>query len=323
MKKNFLFLAVAALGFASCNSGFKKSDGGLLYNIHEDKEGANIKAGDFVVMNLIVKNDADSVLNNSYDQGMPVITAVPQPQYKGDVVNGILLLSQGDSATIRVNVDSAKAGNHMPKDFKGKYLTYQVKVEKVVAKGKLSDQVFQGRVAELFKAETAKMEKAEPVKIQKYLDENSLKPTKTASGLYYVITKEGSGPKIGKGDSAVVNYTGKLINGKVFDTSIKEVAQKNKGVYNAMRPYKPIRIAVGVGSVIPGWDEGLQLLNKGSKATFVIPSKLAYGQQGAGPIPPYTPIVFEVELIDIVHPDPNAPKPAAMPQMPAQQPTTK
>ncbi len=326
MKKNFLFLAVAALGFASCNSGFKKSDGGLLYNIHEDKEGTNIKAGDFVVMNLIVKNDADSVLNNSYDQGMPVITAVPQPQFKGDVVNGILLLSQGDSATIRVNIDSAKAGNHMPKDFKGKYLTYQVKVEKVIAKGKLSDQVFQGRVAELFKAETAKMEKAEPGKIQKYLDDNKLKATKTASGLYYVITKEGSGPKISKADSAVVNYTGKLISGKVFDTSIKEVAQakENKGLYNAMRPYKPIHIAVGVGAVIPGWDEGLQLLNKGSKATFVIPSKLAYGQQGAGPIPPFTPIVFDVELVDIIKPNPNAPKPAAMPQMPTQQqPATK
>ncbi len=326
MKKNFLFLAVAALGFASCNSGFKKSDGGLLYNIHEDKEGTNIKAGDFVVMNLIVKNDADSVLNNSYDQGMPVITAVPQPQFKGDVVNGILLLSQGDSATIRVNIDSAKAGNHMPKDFKGKYLTYQVKIEKVIAKGKLSDQVFQGRVAELFKAETAKMEKAEPGKIQKYLDDNKLKATKTASGLYYVITKEGSGPKIGKADSAVVNYTGKLISGKVFDTSIKEIAQakENKGLYNAMRPYKPIHIAVGVGAVIPGWDEGLQLLNKGSKATFVIPSKLAYGQQGAGPIPPFTPIVFDVELVDIIKPNPNAPKPAAMPQMPTQQqPATK
>lgn len=82
-----------------------------------------------------------------------------------------------------------------------------------------------------------------------------------------------------------------------------------------MRPYQPIRIAVGAGAVIPGWDEGLQLLNKGSKVTMVIPSNLAYGEQGLGPVPPFAPIVFDVELVDIVHPNPNAPKPVA-PQMP-------
>jgi FKBP-type peptidyl-prolyl cis-trans isomerase FkpA len=159
----------------------------------------------------------------------------------------------------------------------------------------------------------------EPGKISKYIADNNLKATKTASGLQYEITKQGSGPKIAKGDTAVVNYTGKLVNGKVFDTSIKDIAQKNK-TYDAMRPYQPIRIAVGAGAVIPGWDEGLQLLNKGSKVTMVIPSSLAYGEQGLGPVPPFAPIVFDVELVDIVHPNPNAPKPAApQMQMPGQQ----
>jgi len=312
-----MFLAIAAIGLASCNSGLKKGEGGLLYNIHEDKEGPAIKEGDFISVNLIVKNDADSVLGNTYEQGKPTPTLVPKPQFKGDVVAGLMLLSEGDSATIKVNADSAfKASGQKPKDFKGKYLVYQIKVEKVIAKGKLSEQVFQGRVTEYFKAESEKMQKAEPVKLKKYLDDNSMKATKTASGLYYQVTKPGSGPNIAKGDTAVVNYTGKLVStGKVFDTSIKDVAQKNK-TFDAQRPYAPIRIPVGAGAVIPGWDEGLQLLNKGAKATFVIPSALAYGQQGMGPIPPYSPIVFEVELLDIVHTNPNAPKPAGMPQMP-------
>ncbi|WP_345948685.1 MULTISPECIES: FKBP-type peptidyl-prolyl cis-trans isomerase [unclassified Mucilaginibacter] len=324
MRKSFMFLAVAAIGLASCNSGFKKGEGGLLYNIHEDKDGAAVKEGDFISVNLIAKTDADSVLFNSYDTGKPVPTLMPKPQFKGDVYAGINLLSEGDSATIKVNADSAFKTGPKPPGFKGKYIVYQVKVIKIIPKGKLADQVFQGRISEYFKGEAAKMKGLEPGKIKKYIDDNNVKASKTPSGLYYEITKQGSGAKIAKGDTAVVNYVGKLTSGKVFDTSLKDVAQKNK-TYDAMRPYQPIRIAVGAGAVIPGWDEGLQLLNKGSKATLVIPSSLAYGEQGVGPVPPFAPIVFEVELVDIVHPNPNAPKPAA-PQMPMQQqqaPTTQ
>ena len=317
-----MLLAVAAIGLASCNSGQKKGEGGLLYQIHEDKDGAVIKEGDFLSVNLIAKTDADSVLFNSYDTGKPISTLMPKPQFKGDVYAGINLLSEGDSATIKVNADSAFKASPKPPGFKGKYIVYEVKVVKVIAKGKLTEPVFKGRVDEYFKGEAAKMKSVEPGKITKYIADNNMKATKTASGLSYQITKEGSGPKIAKGDTAVVNYTGKLVNGKVFDTSIKEVAQKNK-TFDAMRPYQPIRIPVGAGAVIPGWDEGLQLLNKGAKATMVIPSNLAYGEQGLGPVPPFAPIVFEVELVDIVHPNPNAPKPAAVPQMPTQQPATQ
>jgi FKBP-type peptidyl-prolyl cis-trans isomerase FkpA len=315
MRKSFMYLAVAAIGLASCNSGLKKGEGGLLYSIHEDKDGAAVKEGDFISVNLIAKTDADSVLFNSYDTGKPVPTLMPKPQFKGDIYAGMLKLSEGDSATIKVNADSAFKSTPKPPNFKGKYIVYQVKVVKVIPKGKLSDQVFNGRISDYFKAEGNKMKAQEPGKISKYIADNNVKATKTASGLYYEITKQGNGPKIGKGDTAVVNYVGKLTSGKVFDTSIKEVAQKEK-TFDAMRPYQPIRIAVASGAVIPGWDEGLQLLNKGAKATLIIPSKLAYGEQGVGPVPPFAPIVFEVELLDIVHPNPNAPKPA-VPQMPA------
>ncbi len=315
-----MFLAVAAIGLASCNSGQKKGEGGLLYSIHEDKEGAPVKEGDFISVNLIAKTDADSVLFNSYDTGKPISTLMPKPQFKGDVYAGMGLLSEGDSATIKVNADSVFKTGPKPPGFKGKYIVYEVKLVKVIAKGKLTEPVFKGRVDEYFKAEANKMKSLEPGKISKYIADNNVKATKTSSGLNYEITKAGTGAKIAKGDTAVVNYTGKNVNGKVFDTSIKDVAQKNK-IFDANRPYQPIRIAVAAGAVIPGWDEGLQLLNKGSKATLIIPSNLAYGEQGSGPIPPFAPIVFEVELVDIVHPNPNAPKPAApQMQMPTQQP---
>src|SRR5690606_32980839 len=106
------------------------------------------------------------------------------------------------------------------------------------------------------------------------------------------------------GDTVQVNYTGALTSGDVFDTSIKEVAEQNN-IFNPMRPYEPAKFAIGVRQVIPGWDEGLLLLPKGSKAKLIIPSELGYGERGdmRGTIPPFAPLVFDIELIDVLKPD--------------------
>lgn len=108
---------------------------------------------------------------------------------------------------------------------------------------------------------------------------------KTKNGLYYSILKAGVGDNPLKGDNVSVHYTGSLVDGTVFDSSY----QRNE----------PITFSLGIGQVIAGWDEGIMLLNKGSKARFVIPSNLAYGSQGAGGIiPPDATLIFEVELIE-------------------------
>jgi FKBP-type peptidyl-prolyl cis-trans isomerase FkpA len=312
MKRKLMFLALAAIGLASCNGGFKQGDGGLLYNIHTSKGGAKIKEGDFVSLNMVVKTDGDSVLMNSYDSGRPMAMPMPKAQAKGDIYAGINLLGEGDSATFKIAADSIfKNGQQRPPGFKGKYLVFQVKIDKVIAKGPLNEQVWRGRVTDYLKSQADAVKTQEPGKIKKYIADHNLKVEKTASGLLYVITNPGTGEKPAVGDTAVVNYTGRLVTGKVFDTSVKEVATKEKVAVDPMRQLAPIRIPVGEGKVIPGWDEGLQLLNKGAKAIFIIPSDIAYKDQGVGPIGPYTPIVFEMEMVSIVHPNPNAPKPAA------------
>jgi len=309
MKKNLMFLAFAALGLASCNGGFKKGDGGMLYEIHVDKDGPRIKEGDFVSFNLVAKTDGDSVLFSTYEAGHPIVTLLQKSQSKGDIYAGMRLLTEGDSATIKTNVDSMfKKGQPRP-PFKGKYVVYEIKVEKLISKGNLSDTVYNGRITNYMKGQTEMMKKAEPIKIKKYIDDSKLTGTTTPSGLFYTITKPGSGEKPVVGDTAEVFYTAKTLSGKVFESNVKEVAQKNK-TFNPMQQYKPIRVPVGVGKVMAGWDEGLLLLNKGAKATFVIPSKLAYGEQGYQQIQPFTPLVFDVEMVSVIHPDPNAPKPA-------------
>lgn len=315
MKRKLMFLSLAAIGLASCNGGFKQGDGGLLYNIHTSKGGAKIKEGDFLSLNMVVKTDGDSILNSTYESGQPTFTPMPKAQGKGDIVSGIALLGEGDSATFKIAADSIfKNGQPKPPGFKSKYIVYQIKVEKVIAKGSLNDQVFRGRVTDYMKTRNEAIKAQEPAKIAKYIADHHLTLQKTASGLQYAITTPGTGEKPAVGDTAVVNYTGKLVSEKVFDTSVKEVATKAKLQVDPMRQYAPIRIPVGEAKVIPGWDEGLQLLNKGAKAIFIIPSEIAYKDQGVGPIAPYTPLVFEMEMVNIVKPNPNAPKPV-VPQL--------
>ena len=118
------------------------------------------------------------------------------------------------------------------------------------------------------------------------------------------------------GDTLLLNFPARLTNYKFFQKNDSTVA-KESDKFNPMRPYEPLRVRVGHTPVIAGWTEGLQLLNKGAKAKFIIPSSLGYGEkQQQNEIPPYAPLVFDVEVIDIIagpteepdaEPAPNAP----------------
>ena len=135
-------------------------------------------------------------------------------------------------------------------------------------------------------AHAEKQKSVDDANIQKYLKEQNLTAQKTATGLYYIVTQKGTGATPQKGQIVAVNYRGTTLDGKEFDSSAKS------GV--------PFEFQIGQGMVIPGWDEGIALLNKGSKATLLVPSTMAYGSQGAGAnIPPDASLRFDVELVDI------------------------
>jgi peptidylprolyl isomerase len=110
---------------------------------------------------------------------------------------------------------------------------------------------------------------------------------KTSTGLFYSIDKQGTGSKATKGQTVSVHYTGKLLDGTVFDSSY--------------RRNEPISFKLGQNQVIAGWEEGISLLSQGAKAKLVIPSHLGYGASGAGGvIPPNATLVFELELVTII-----------------------
>ena len=308
MKKILLVLGIA-VAFTSWKQ-FKQGEGDMFYKFHEDKEGPTVKDGDFIVFKFIQKTEDDSVMYNSSDYERPAMTIKQKPGFTGDMFTAIGMLSEGDSASFKISIDSLvnKLGMPKPENVKGKYMVYTFKIDKVIPKGKLNDADFQAKVEEFIKVESDKAKNSEAGKIKNYIDKEKLKPTTTASGLNYVITGESkNGVKAKPGDTVVVDYTGKFLSGKVFDTSIEAVAKK-EGTYMAQRPYQPIRIPVGVGSgIIQGWEEALMLFPKGTKATLILPSKLAYGEQGSAPsIQPFTPLIFEIHIVDIVPGKPGA-----------------
>ena len=119
---------------------------------------------------------------------------------------------------------------------------------------------------------------------EKLLNDLSNGYSKTDSGLMYKFLENKNSNKPSKGEKVKVHYKGMLLDGTVFDSSFKR--------------NQPIEFTLGIGQVIKGWDEGISLLGVGDKASFIIPSDLAYGESGAGGvIPPNATLLFEVELI--------------------------
>ncbi|MDT0688708.1 peptidylprolyl isomerase [Salegentibacter sp. F188] len=137
-----------------------------------------------------------------------------------------------------------------------------------------------------FNGAKAEREAAAKKQQEELLGEISQGFEKTESGLRYKIEKKGDGAKAEKGKTVSVHYKGMLTDGTVFDSSYKRK--------------EPIEFPIGQGHVIAGWDEGIQMLQVGDQARFVIPSHLGYGERGAGGvIPPNAALVFDVELMDV------------------------
>ncbi|MBR9999514.1 MAG: FKBP-type peptidyl-prolyl cis-trans isomerase [Cyclobacteriaceae bacterium] len=123
-------------------------------------------------------------------------------------------------------------------------------------------------------------------KIDAYLEENNIVATKSSSGLRYVIVDEGLGSNPVRGNKVSVHYTGKLFDGKVFDSSY------DRG--------EPFSYTHGISQVIQGWDEGLSYIGERGKITLYVPSVLAYGSRGSGTaIGPHENLMFDVELLSV------------------------
>lgn len=280
------FKSVVSIVFISsllmaCNR-VEVSENGLKYQFHENKEGKKGKIGDVVSFHFKLSTSADSVLRDTYKEGQPMQMLLQVPPFKGSFEEGLAMVSKGDSATFFVSADSLfnKAMQPLPPYIKkGSDLKFTVKVLNVQ-----NEQEFQKEVL----ANKTKQLDTDKKIIAAFAAKNGLKPVATASGLNYIVKQAGAGENITAGSTVKVLYTGKTLDGKVFDSTEKQGG-------------KPAEFQIGVGMVIPGWDEGILTMKKGGKSTFLIPSGLAYGEPGApqGGIAPNSVLMFDVEVVDV------------------------
>lgn len=297
MKKYLLYIFITVLAVnANAQDGFERTAKGTQYKMLTHNAGDRIKVNDVVTFNFIQKTK-DSILNSTFQTGKP---AQAQVQSTGDLMDILPLLTLKDSVMIRIPADTIFKGHEErrpPFLPPGSNLFFIIKIERIQSLTEaMADRDKEMAAA---KAEGAKIEAQEAINADKYIADNKLVVKTTASGLKYKITKLGIGPKPVAGDTVYVNYIGHTLDGKVFDTSIEAEAKK-AGLAQPGRVYEPLTFALGMEGIIAGWNESFPLLNAGTKATLIIPSKLAYKENAAGPgIPPYSTLVFDVELVKV------------------------
>ena len=294
---------------------YKKFPSGLQYAFIVDKPGTlKPQDGDQISLNMqsICQNRLMYSTATAF-KGKPGVYGVAKPAFKGDLIEAIVLMTPGDSIVCLVDADALYKNSKVKKpDFikPGDKVQYFIKLVSIKPKEQVQKEqqaAFMKQMNEQMakqKAAAAKQAVKDDKTLQAYLAKKKITAVKTSSGLYYNITAEGSGEKALPGDTVTMNYTGMLLDGTRFDSNED----------TAFHHVSPYTFVLGRGSVIKGWDEGVALLKTGSKATFYIPSGLAYGLQtrpgsGANPkgIPANSILLFDVQLLKSVHPAPPAP----------------
>ena len=317
-----LALAAGALSIASfmasCNGGggdFAKTKSGIEYKIFK-KEGGKYTAttlangedptfkdrqGKFLLAHVTYLTGKDSVLQSSRQQlaGHAVPLPLMPVDKKNSQTEALSLVQPGDSAVFRFRADSLFKGRPVPPELKrgGNMLVMQVVGVKVVDQAEAMamqqelQQIAMSEQQRQMRVYAADQDKKDESTIQDYIKKNNLtaaKKSATGSGVYILTTQPGTGPNAKAGQLVTVKYRGTLLDGKEFDSSAKHPGQPD------------FSFALGRGQVIPGWDDALAQLNKGAKATILVPSSLAYGKAGSPPaIPANSPLRFDIEVVDV------------------------
>jgi FKBP-type peptidyl-prolyl cis-trans isomerase FkpA len=300
--RSLLFLLAASTLFYACgekgNSALQTTELGNRYQLFTASGGGEqVQPGDFVYFHAAMRTEGDSTLFSTRTGGgeLPVVQAAAADASKDDVgpvEDVIRQMRVGDSAVVRVNIEAFP--NKPPGMEADSVVLYDVVITEIVSEADFTAR--QAAKQAEAEAKRAVIRELEPERLafaaQVLADYNAGKLDaelkSTPSGLKYIIHEAGNGKQAEVGKGVVVQYIGQLVsNGNVFDQSFGRGAG--------------IPFPLGAGQVIPGWDEGVALLQEGDKATFFIPSELGYGAQGTpdGSIPPGSELAFYVELEEV------------------------
>lgn len=290
MKKLSILISslIFVFTFYSCNDGsYKTTESGLVYKFHKTNKGENPSIDNIVKIDFAYRYPEDSVFFKSTDAGAPGFIKIEPSGYPGDIYEALRMMSQGDSASFKFGAESfftITAGSPMVPPF--------IQPEDSIFVDIVLHEFFNEEEYEAYlekEREEAMKDQEEAAAnesklLDQYLEENNITTEPEESGLIILVEEEGNGPVPTSGQTVTVHYTGTVLDGTVFDSSVE------RGT--------PFEFTLGRGEVIRGWDEGISKLKVGSKAKLIIPSHLGYGGTDRGPvIKAYSPLIFDIELI--------------------------
>jgi FKBP-type peptidyl-prolyl cis-trans isomerase FkpA len=283
----FLLTCILIVLFVSCNDrspypGYSKGEKGIYYQLNKIGESTlKPEINDYITADIVYKTMNDSVFFTGRRK-LQIQNSVTE----GSIVDCFLMLSQGESASFIISADAffretlqTEAPLFIPSGS-------MMKVNLDIIEIQTTQQYEKEKEAFLNWIED--FGDYEKVVLQQFLKEEKLSVKPTGSGLFYLKLREGNGKKIVAGDTLTLNYEGRFLNGKFFDSTIKRK--------------QPFQFVYGTEwQVVKGLEEAIGMMSEGEKSLFILPSDLAFGNEGSstGIVPPFTSLLFEVEIISI------------------------
>lgn len=289
----FLFLFTATV-VSSCwespYKGYTPTPSGLYYKLQMIGDGKNVPApGDFLQLRITYRTAKDSVFYDTYSTNETGIVILPFAcsSFKGSFEEGLTKMNAGDSVSFIVSADSLftkffKAG--LPLFLQpGDLVKMDVKLHRILNKQEYADEL------KKYKMMVEDRDIEELRKLSVFLDTCETVFYPLTNGMYYMPVQQGVGDCATVGDMLKIHYKGYFLNGKQFESTYERA--------------QPLEFNYGQeGQVIPGFKTALTMMNQGCKMKFVIPSSLAFGETGStgNIVPPYTTVVYEIELVSLI-----------------------
>lgn len=273
--KKFLVMLLAA-GIIS-SVGCRQE--GVSYKIHTNGKGKKVVLESYITMNMQQATESDSVFFSSYKNQRPLTFSVQPTLFNNLLTEGLLKMSEGDSATFWVPADSIFKGTLPQFIGKGDRVKYTISILKVQSKKEYNEE----RLATQSKAIGADKQK-----IDAYIKNNNLTILRKDNGIAYEIIKQGSGGNPDPEAKVKIIYKTSLLDGNEVESS--------KGTAVDLDLFRQVR----------GMKDAISMLSKGGKGKFILPSYLCYGGNKRNDIPPDSPLIYEVELVDFNNDNPDS-----------------
>ena len=296
--KKYLLILLALLTIVSCSTKKGKelkTISGFRYILYTESAGQKVKKGDYITLEMVYRNDKDSVIYDSRKANVPLRFELDRIPFLGSFEDGITNLSVNDSATFFVPSDSLY--NYLFKNLSSpekipqketaftphSFLKFEIKILNIQSPqdAEVEQEIIQSTE-----------EKNEEKLLNKFLYDNGIKEKPDSSGYVLIIKENGKGERVDSGKVITVQYEGRFLDGKIFD-----------GTKKAGKDYQFLS---GAHHVIKGWELAMKNLKAGDKIQLILPSRLAYGKEGIRNVkdatyivPPNTPLVFDITILSV------------------------